>query len=94
MSRGWRNWLQAPKEPKPERKGPFTFWPDSLLRQGRAADILKNRATLEEAARQLRLSSDMYCLQAATLVDAAIETLDAGLVNLCKDKPKNKPSDK
>ncbi len=85
---GWGSkWFQAPKEPRPERRGPFTIFKDAAMRKRRTAEIYRNRAYLEVAAEQLRLCSDPYCLHAATLVDAAIESLDEGLVNLAKDKP-------
>ena len=76
---------------KPRRVGDYEFYDDSTEREKRAESIISNRSNLEEAARRLRSSSDGFCLQAATLVDAAIEALDAGLSNLCEDKPRKSP---
>jgi hypothetical protein len=91
--RSWRNFLEPAAPKKPEKHGPYSVLPAHPGRTERAADIYANHARLEEAAAQLRLSSDLYCLQAATLVEAALEVLQEGLVNLCGKKPKNKPND-
>lgn len=91
---GWgRHWFKEPKPEKPERRGPFTLFKDASARKQRAEAIFSNRARLEEAARLLRLSNECYCLQSATLVDAAIEVLDQGLQNLCRDKPRDRYKD-
>lgn len=98
--RSWRKWLEASepaekKKAKPIRVAGYEFYDDEEehFREKRAEFILDNRANLEEAARRLRLSSDGFCLEAATLVDAAIEALDDGMQNLCRDKPRKSPTE-
>ena len=76
---------------KPQRVGEFELYDDGKEREKRAESIISNRSNLEDAASRLRLSGDGFCLHAATLVDAAIEALDAGLSNLCEDKPRKSP---
>jgi hypothetical protein len=96
--RTWRNWTdgggQMPeRKKKPVSEFGYTLYEDGEVRSKRADQIVVNRANLEEAARRLRLSSEGFCLHAALLVDAAIEALDLGLRNLCKDKPRRSPVD-
>jgi hypothetical protein len=90
MSRWGQRWFQQKVE-KPDKRGPYTFFKDKATRKKRAEAIFTNRARLEEAARLLRTTGDHWCYQAATLVDAAIEALDEGLVNLSRDEPRDKP---
>lgn len=96
MSRkSWASWLAGGKtDEKQERKGPYTIMKDGPFRARRWRDLVAGRSKLEEAASQLRTSSDMFCLMAAELVDAAIERVDEGMANLHNNKPRNKPSDK
>jgi hypothetical protein len=72
----------------------YEYWEDGPDREKRAEEIITNRANLEVAAEHLRRCSDGFCLHAATLVDAAIEALDAGLRNLCEEKPRKSPTEK
>jgi hypothetical protein len=82
------------KKAKPQTEVPdYVPYGDGPEREKRADVIVINRANLEEAARRLRLSSEGFCLHAALLVDCAIEALDLGLRNLCKDKPRRSPVD-
>jgi len=93
----WRNFLQPSGEPKVKRGtkiGIYEYFTDNFNRQKRAQDIYAGIADLEEAARKLRLSSDGFVLHAATLVDAALEALHEGMVNLCEDKPRKAPTEK
>ncbi len=92
---GWRsNWFKPEKEPKPEKRGPYVIFKDTFMRPQRWEALKQNRALLEDAAQKLRTSDDGYCLQAASLVDAAIEVIDDGMANLCRKKPRKRPNDK
>lgn len=68
------------KKKKPEKRGPFTFFKDGKTRAQNWQTITTNRRKLVDIAEELRKSSAREILQAATLVDAAIETLDEAAV--------------